>query len=463
MKRLILFAALLCAAPFADAADRAFPRGAVATPRHKLLAAPQHRVVADPPEHVAYVPATLSYWGNDRYGDCVSAEEAFCKACYHPEILIPDSEVVLWARQNGYLHGADLSDVMRSMAKRGFAVGNQLYNDGPYSSVDYSNETVLKSAIAQGPVKIAIDADALPSGAGNKSGWFATVGGHYPNTDHCVSICGYGAADYLYSQLQVSMPAELAGTSGYLVFTWSTIGYVSHDWIMSTTAEAWVRNPTTVGVPPLPSPTPTPVPTPTPTPVPTPTPTPVPTSLTFSDVVSLVIATGKHDLTQDQATRVATFFSDDNSPRVKLVETIAYRKATREGKIPAGTSIDAVDWQGLIEFIQALVPIIEELVVLFGDQPTAVIEADEASAIADVFELRTEPARPSLITLAASPQYRTECGPNGCRRVLVSPTSPETASKPATAKAKPAPVRSAPKQPTKPARRFQPFKNLFNR
>jgi hypothetical protein len=50
-----------------------------------------------------------------------------------------------------------------------------------------------------------------------------------------------------------AMPAG-APANGY--YTWSTIGVVDHAWIMSTCVEAWTRQPTTVGVPPLPGPTP---------------------------------------------------------------------------------------------------------------------------------------------------------------------------------------------------------------
>jgi hypothetical protein len=262
-----------------------FKRGATRTPAHIILKAPKFK--APPTEAVpiqaAIVPAKLDMWGNDQYGDCVSAEEAFAKACYQPEIFIDANTVIGWARQNGYLNGADLSEVMDSMKSSGFKVGSQLYNDGGYSSVDYSNEANLQAAISQGPVKIAIDANALPNGAGNQQGWYATGKGNFPNTDHCVALSGYGTATYLYQQLGVPLPSGLPGTTnGYLLFTWSTIGFVDHNWLMGTCVEAWVRNPTTVGVPPLTPPTP-PTP-PGPGPGPTPSSGPVVSSvLTFQD------------------------------------------------------------------------------------------------------------------------------------------------------------------------------------
>jgi hypothetical protein len=212
-------------------------------------------------------------------GNCVSAEEAFAKACYQPEIFIDAATVIAWAKAHGFLNGADLTSVLDAMVNDGFAIGSQTYDDGGKLSVDYSNESILQAAIVHGPVKIAIDAGALPSTAGNQQGWHATGGtpGQYPNTDHCVALCGYGPTAWLYQQLGVPLPGGLP-TVGYLLFTWSSIGFVDHAWIMSTCAEAWVRNPTTVGVPPLPAPLPPgPVPPTPPTPpVPPVPPTPTP-------------------------------------------------------------------------------------------------------------------------------------------------------------------------------------------
>src|SRR6185437_16008047 len=261
-------------------------RGALKSPRHKLLAAHPHTVIKAPPPQWAWIPQKLDMWGNDQYGDCVTAEEAFAKATYQPEIFIPTATVTAWASKHGVLNGADLSQVMDMMQNDGFVVGSQQYNDGKYSGVDYSNETVLQSAISQGPVKIAIDANALPSGAGNNQGWYSLGHGNFPNTDHCVALCGYGPAGWLYQQLGVPLPSALSASQpGYLLYTWSTIGFVDHKWIMSTCVEAWVRNPTTVGVPPLTPPVPPTPPTPPTPPVPPAPgtwPTALPASITFN-------------------------------------------------------------------------------------------------------------------------------------------------------------------------------------
>ena len=257
-------------------ADPKFARGAIATPRHKLGAARPYFIRGATPSQVIVVPSFLEFWLNDQWGDCVSAEEAFAKAAYsvmqgQAETKITDTTVKAFCDKWGFLNGAMLPDVMDKMISDGFVQDNG-YKDGPYSSVDYSNEAVLQNAIANGPVKIGIDANALPAGAGNQNGWSAFGGtpGQFNNEDHCTSLCGYGPTSALFGALGVPVPSG-APANGYLHYTWSTIGVVDHAWIMSTCGEAWIRNPTTVGVGPVPVPPgPTPIP-PGPTPTPTPT------------------------------------------------------------------------------------------------------------------------------------------------------------------------------------------------
>ena len=100
-------------------------------------------------------------WGNDVHGDCVTAEEAFAKACNNPEIFISDSEVIAWATRHGVLEGANLTQVMTWMQNDGFPDGWSTEDDGPYYSVNWTNAATLQSAIFQGPVKIGIAADQI--------------------------------------------------------------------------------------------------------------------------------------------------------------------------------------------------------------------------------------------------------------------------------------------------------------
>jgi|HubBroStandDraft_2_1064218.scaffolds.fasta_scaffold11210_3 hypothetical protein len=257
---------------------RKFPRGLKRTPVPNILAAPRFvKNGVKVPAQVLMLPTQLSMWGNDQYGDCVSASEAARKAAYSvfcglPETFIPEATVIAWASKHGYLNGANLTDVMSTAATNGMAdAAGTVYLDGPYSSVDYSNEAVLQAALATGPVNLGIDANALPSGAGNNPGWYAFGGtpGQFSNEDHCVPLFGYGPTAVLFQQLsaafnvQINPPAG-APASGYLLYTWRTIGIVDHAWLMSTVGEAWVCNPTTVGQMPGPPPPPPPPPPPGP-------------------------------------------------------------------------------------------------------------------------------------------------------------------------------------------------------
>ncbi|MFI5352585.1 MAG: hypothetical protein ACHQZS_06425 [Candidatus Binatales bacterium] len=208
-----------------------------------------HVIVGPTPPQLLYDPTKLSFWLNNQYGDCVTAEEAFAKACHVPEIFISDQEVETWAKQHSVLNGASLVDVLDLMVTKGFAQGGHTYDDGPSKSVDWTNAAILQNAIAHGPVKIGIAADQLETvyQAHPKNGWFATGFKQDNAEDHCVSLCGYGTFAWLASQLKVQLPPGIGGsTPGYGMFTWDTIGIIDHPSMLAITHEAWVRNPTTV-------------------------------------------------------------------------------------------------------------------------------------------------------------------------------------------------------------------------
>lgn len=280
----------------------AFARGAKPSPPHKLAAAPRFTAKRElAPAQLAMVPTRLSVWGNNQYGVCVTSEEAYAKGawsahCGLPNTFIPEAEVVRWARAHGVLNGATLVEVLDAMERDPLkADDGKSYLDGPAQLVDYSNEGLMRQALATGPVKIAIDANALPRGAGNQQGWFA-VGGRpmqFPNTDHAVGLSGYGPAKFLFEQIKAPLPAALpADKQGYLLFTWGTIGFVDQQWIMSTCVEAWVRNPTTPGQSPAPVPPPVPPPQPDPGPQPQPPGGPFTGSLVYKDGVVVGVIHG---------------------------------------------------------------------------------------------------------------------------------------------------------------------------
>jgi len=257
------------------------PRGAYPSPRHKLAAATPHIKRPGVPDSFGIVPKTLQMWGNDTYGDCVSAEEAASKAMWsvmnaYPELLIPDQTLIDWARQGGYLNGANLTDVMDSMISTGITVGSTKYTDGPYQSVDWTKDDVLSSAIITGPVKLGIAANQISNVFTAANGWFATGFRQDNNEDHCVPLWGFGPLSALFAMLGVPLPSGANPTArGYLMYTWQSIGVIDQPSLIAITGEAWLRMPTTpqqpapVPVPPGPNPPPPPPPPP-----PNPTPGP---------------------------------------------------------------------------------------------------------------------------------------------------------------------------------------------
>jgi len=226
------------------------PRGARPTPRYKLAGATPHKIRGRTPPQFAIIPSQLSYWLNDKYGDCVTAEEAFAKACYSPEIFIQDATVQTWATANGVLNGAYLLQVIEMMESNGFQQDGYTYNDGTATSIDWTDAPTLQNAISQGPVKIGVAADQLENVVPinpPSNGWFATGFTSDQNEDHCVSLCGYGTISWLAQQLGVSVPSGVDGTQpGYLLFTWDTIGIIDVPSMLAITSEAWLRTPTTI-------------------------------------------------------------------------------------------------------------------------------------------------------------------------------------------------------------------------
>ena len=223
-------------------------RGALPTPRSVLASAKpfvKRTELGAPPEFIT-IPRQLSMWGNDVHGDCVTAEEAFAKACYQPEIFIGDGEVINWATRHGVLEGAYINQVLDWMVTDGFQQNGQVYDDGGKLAVDWNNAGVLKDAICQGPVKLGVAADQIQTAYRRQNGWFGTGFHADGNEDHCVALCGYGSLSWLAQQFGVAVPAGVDGNApGYAMFTWDTIGIIDEPSMRAITHEAWLRNPTT--------------------------------------------------------------------------------------------------------------------------------------------------------------------------------------------------------------------------
>ncbi len=235
------------------------PRGAIPSPRWALAAANPH--VPDPsislPQSYLAWPTKLSYWGNNKHDDCVSAEEAFAKITALPYIYISESTLIGWASQHGYLEGASIYGVLKTMHDEGLAITGGTVFDGPFRTVNWTDASTLQSAIfSHGPVKIGIGADDLQDHThghvkSGKNGW-ALYG--YPSgleEDHCVSLCGYGnLADleklFKDQGVKVSVPKGMPTGMCYAMFTWKSIGIIDEQSMLNMTYEAWVRNPVTI-------------------------------------------------------------------------------------------------------------------------------------------------------------------------------------------------------------------------
>ena len=229
------------------------PRGAKASPPEKIAAAPSHKKVGATPPIFLYPLnnfKNLAFWGNDVYGDCVTAEEAFAKTCNEPPIVVPNQLAIDWATTNGYLNGAVISEVVEKMTQTGFLINGDIYGDGGAKFVNWRDNAILQNAISSGPVKLGINADQLNyvyNEYDRTNGWFATEFKQNLNIDHCVSLCGYGTISWLAGQLGVAVPTGIDGTQiGYAMFTWDTIGIINVSSLQAITGEAWVRNPSTV-------------------------------------------------------------------------------------------------------------------------------------------------------------------------------------------------------------------------
>lgn len=227
-------------------------RGAFPSPRHRLMAATPHIVTTPTPPQWLWLPSRLDMWLNDTYGDCVSAEEAFAKACNNPEIFITDDTLLAFCQKNNLLNGADLITVIDLMQDAGFPQDGHMYDDGTPLAVNWADRPTLTNAISQGPVKIAVAADQLEAviQAVNPypaNGWFATGFKADSNYDHCTDLPGYGTIAWLAEQIGVAVPAGVDGSAfGYGFFTWGSVGIIDEPSMLAITGEAWLRQPTTI-------------------------------------------------------------------------------------------------------------------------------------------------------------------------------------------------------------------------
>lgn len=266
--------------------------GALPSPRHKLAGSVPFRAVRAFPDQWGIVPAKLDIWGNDRYGVCVTSEEAANIAAFTaaregvPDVCLNENTVINWARKHNYLNGANISEVMDTLQTDGDPlVEGAKYYVGPYHAVDWENRADLCAAIfeCRAQVNIGIASSALGDAVQGRNGWVVLSARKDRRIDHCVGVCGYGSLEYLCGLCGVPVPAvPNPETFCYLMFTWGTVGIVSEQALWAMTGEAWVRLPASIANPPYPpepgpGPQPDPGPQPwPPTPGPQPWPIPIP-------------------------------------------------------------------------------------------------------------------------------------------------------------------------------------------
>jgi len=260
----------------------ALMRGLSPTPRWQLSQAPSaHPRLKSvvPPQNFATVCTDYDMAGNDRYGDCVSAEECNAKKAWSvanglPEIEIAGDTVIAWAKAHNALNGAVIADVLTQMQTDGLKdVAGVLHYDGGHQAVNWTNPQQLMAAIfTDKTVKLGVAADQLQPAVEShhgKSGWFLLNARPDPNTDHCTGAHGYGTAQFLADAISakhgnVVMPAGLdPNTFCVLMYTWQTVGIVPWADLQAIMlqGEAWVRDPGDVSnAPPPPDPNPNPPP-----------------------------------------------------------------------------------------------------------------------------------------------------------------------------------------------------------
>ncbi len=227
------------------------PSGEFPTPNQELAGAQPYRAAGDVPESFIVWPIEIGFWGNDKASNSSWAEEAFAKACGEPKVFIPTDVVLIASRECGS------SNFAAFLQTHGFQMDGKAYLDGPFHSVDWSNEAALNAAIANaGPVKIGVASANLASGAHGQitpgtSGWaiYGLPAGQ--PEDHCASLCGYGPLAALVDLFErrgvhVNLPPGMPAGLCYAMFTWGSLGVVNRQSLLNITGEAWVRTPTTI-------------------------------------------------------------------------------------------------------------------------------------------------------------------------------------------------------------------------
>ncbi len=227
------------------------PSGHFPSPNHELASARPFRASGPTPESWTAWPIRIGTWKSKTLATSNWAEEAFAKACAEPRIFIPPEVVEATARACGS------SNFSAFMQQHGFRIGAKAYLSGPYFSIDWTNAKTLNSAIATvGPVKIVGACREFTQAYALKSSLKLSEGSelnstHAPLSRICASVFGYGPTSMLLESfnrhgMRVDFSPRTSDKAGYVIFVGGTIGLVDRNWLLSSTSEAWVRDPITI-------------------------------------------------------------------------------------------------------------------------------------------------------------------------------------------------------------------------
>ncbi len=230
--------------------------GCRSTPRNRLAKAHwvfQHARALPPPLPDFDATGGVKDWdmyGNDQYGVCTTAEEGNYKKCIGPatdapEVKIPTQNLISWARNHGFLNGADLDEVLNAMERDGLPdAAGVVHRNGNHGTIDWTDKTEFQWAVQYFKgIKIAVGAAQLLRVVGDGNGWLLDRAYEDQSANHCVGIYGYGTVEFLSKICGLSSPPGNVDPKAFavLLYTWETIGIVTWPSFLALTSEAWVR------------------------------------------------------------------------------------------------------------------------------------------------------------------------------------------------------------------------------
>ena len=165
--------------------------------------------------------AVLSYWLNQKDGDCVTAEQMFnidsaTTAATGTGFVADDAAVQTFGKRYRLLNGANLDDVNQIMADDGFHDKGHVFNVGEEAAVNYQDEEEMRAAIQEcgGSIQIAIAADQLEDAATDAVFDFLYGCKVDKATDHCTGLAFFGTAQQCLDKLNAYRQQGLCVVDG---------------------------------------------------------------------------------------------------------------------------------------------------------------------------------------------------------------------------------------------------------